>query len=393
MTQYLLTKNPTECCGCSACEQACTQHAIYLKPNAEGFLYPVLNDALCVECGICKKVCPYDNEVNGNEPIGVFATISTSEEILNKSSSGGMFRTLADHILENGGAVCGCIFDDAFRAVHKVSTEQDIVNKMQGSKYVQSDMGDTFKDVKARIEGGQTVLFTGTPCQTDGLKRFLQNDYDNLFTVDLVCHGVPSPFLLQEYLNQESKENGSITDLRFRNKERNGWCSQGSVTFHTKNKEKTKTITPFKDSYYNLYYLENCVSRLSCYSCPYANQKRVADITIGDYWNIDEKLAYNEIKKGVSLLLVNTEKGQELFCGIKDNIKAYETDLNHAQKGNSNIIKCADKPAKRDYIYKKILENGYKQAVKEECKFSYLVPFIRKCIPKGVKQAVKKILS
>lgn len=392
MTKYLLTSRLEKCCGCGACEQVCPENAIELKPNEEGFLYPVLNETLCIGCGICKKICPYDNNKQLNEPVEVYAVQNNCVEELLKSSSGGMFSALADYIIANGGFVAGCIFDDSFKAVHILSRDAIEIEKMRGSKYVQSETGAVFKDVKQILDDGKIVLFTGTPCQIDGLKRFLQKDYENLFTVDLICHGVPSPLLLKEYLNQESKK-GSIIDIKFRNKERNGWCSQGSITYSLNKSEKTKTITPFKDSYYNLYYLENCVSRLSCYSCPYATDKRASDITIGDYWNIDEKLNYSEFKNGMSVVLVNTQKGKKLFDDIKNNLKAYKTDLSHAKKGNGNLVNAGNKPVKRDYIYRKILENGYAQTVREECRFSYVIPFIRKCIPKGLKQFAKKLLK
>lgn len=392
MTEYILTNKPETCCGCGACEQICPKNAIELKPDEEGFLYPVLNKSLCVECGLCEKACAYEKNLKLNEPIGVYAVQNKSEEKLLKSSSGGVFSAIADYITSTDGAVAGCIFDENFKAIHIISQDEAEIAKMRGSKYVQSEIGGAYKATKAFLENGKKVLFTGTPCQIDGLKGFLQKDYENLFTVDLICHGVPSPMLLQEYLKEEGKK-GNVTDLKFRNKERNGWCSQGSITYCVNDKSKTKTITPFKDSYYNLYYLENCVSRLSCYSCPYATDKRVADITIGDYWNIDEKLNYNEFKNGMSVVLVNTPRGKELFEKIKNNLKAYESDLKHAQKGNGNLVKSGKKPQKRDYIYKKISENGYEKTVKEECKFSYLVPFIRKCMPKGLKQLIKKVLG
>ena len=392
MTNYLLTNNPESCCGCGACEQICPKNAIELKPDEEGFLYPVLNKDLCVECGLCEKVCAYNNDLQLNEPVAVYAAQNKSQEELLKSSSGGMFSALADYVISTNGAVAGCVFDENFNAIHIISQDEAEIEKMRGSKYVQSQIGGVFKDIKVFLEKREKVLFTGTPCQVDGLNRFLQKDYENLFTVDLICHGVPSPLLLQEYVKQESK-NGSVTDLKFRNKERNGWCSQGSITYCVNDKSKTKTITPFKDSYYNLYYLENCVSRLSCYSCPYATDKRVADITIGDYWNIDEKLNYNEFKNGMSVVLINTPKGKELFDKIKDNLNVYESDLKHAQKGNGNLVKSGEKPPKRNYIYKKLLENGYEKTVKEECKFSYLVPFIRKHMPKGLKLLIKKVLG
>lgn len=392
MTKYILTNDFEKCCGCGACEQGCHEKAIELKPNEEGFLYPVLNKDLCVECGFCKKICPYDNVLDLNEPIDVYGVQNKSETALLKSSSGGMFSAMADYIVSVGGAVAGCIFDESFKTVHVLSNEKAVIEKMRGSKYVQSETGTVYKDIKCCLQDGKAVLFSGTPCQVDGLKKFLQKDYENLFTVDLICHGVPSPRILQEYLAQESKKNGPVTDFKFRNKEKNGWNAQGSLTYSVNGKEKTKTTTPSSDSYYNLY-LGDSISRLTCYSCPYAVDKRVGDITIGDYWNINEKLSYSEFEKGISVVLVNTQKGRELFENINDSLTVYASDLPHAKKGNGNLNHASVKPGKREYIYKKIAENGYEKTVAEECKYSYVIPFIKKHMPRGLKQVLKKVLK
>ncbi len=392
MTQYLLTKDLTKCCGCSACEQVCPKNAIALKSNEEGFLYPVLDEELCIKCGLCRSVCHYDNKSHLKEPEEVYAVQYKESDILKKSSSGAVFSAFADFILEKGGAVAGCVFDESFKAVHIVTEDNELVVKMRGSKYVQSNMGNSFKQAKEYLENGQPVLFTGTPCQVAGLKTYLKKDYENLYTVDLICHGVPSPLLLEEYIKKIKKEKGELISLKFRNKERNGWCSQGSVTYTSKGKSKSFTITPFNDSYYNLYYMENCVSRYSCYSCPYATQKRVSDVTIGDYWNIDEKLSLNEYKDGMSVALINTEKGNELFSEVKNKLRFYKSDLEHAVKGNGNLKAPNKMPEKREYIYKSIRENGYENTVKDYCKFSYFVPFVKKHMPKGLKQILKKFL-
>ncbi len=392
MTEYLLTKNLKKCCGCSACEQVCPKNAIALKPNEEGFLYPVLDEELCIKCGLCKSVCPYDNKNDLKEPEEVYAIQYKEQDILKKSSSGAAFSALADFVLAGGGAVAGCIFDETIRAVHIVTDKKELVEKMRGSKYVQSEMGDTFRSIKAILDDGRLVLFTGTPCQVGGLKNYLKKDYENLYTVDLICHGAPSPLLLKEYIKEIRETKGEIVSLRFRNKEQNGWCSQGSVTYNSKGKSKSFTITPFNNSYYNLYYMENCVSRYSCYSCPYATEKRVGDITIGDYWNIDERLSFNEYKEGMSVALINTEKGNKLLSEVKDNLRIYKSDLEHAVKGNGNLKAPNKMPEKRKDIYIKIKETGYDSAVKDYCKFSYFVPFLKKHMPKSLKQTLKKFL-
>ena len=267
MTEYILHKDKSKCYGCRACEKVCSHNAITMEPDDEGFLYPILNESLCVNCGLCKNVCPHDNDFSADEPLSVYALQNSSEDVLSGSSSGGAFSALADYVTENNGAVCGCVFDDNFRAIHTVTENTAVIEKMKGSKYVQSDTANSFKEVKVRLENGQRVLFTGTPCQVDGLKRFLKKDYENLITVDLICHGVPSPLLLSEYIKTTEKKKGKITDLKFRDKLRNGWRSEGTVVYKMGGKKKVLTISPFKDRYYNLYYIRNSVSRMCCYSC------------------------------------------------------------------------------------------------------------------------------
>ncbi len=393
MTEYILHKDKSKCYGCRACEKVCHQKAITMAPDTEGFLYPVLNESLCVNCGLCKNVCPYDNDFNADNPISVYAVQHNSQDVLLKSSSGGMFSALADYVTGSGGAVCGCIFDENFMAVHTVTEKTAVIEKMRGSKYVQSDTADSFTEVKARLEKGQKVLFTGTPCQVDGLKRFLKKDYENLVTVDLICHGVPSPLLLSEYIKTTEKNKGKITDLKFRDKLRNGWRSEGTVVYKMGEKKKVLTISPFKDSYYNLYYLRNSVSRMSCYSCKYATHKRVGDFTIGDYWNIPDIVPQIDYEKGVSVVFANTKKAEKILDEIKDDVVLYETEFSSAVKGNGNLSSPSEMPKARKYIYKKIAQKGYEATVKEECHFSYVIPFIKRHLPKGLKKYLKRIVG
>lgn len=389
MTEYLSTKDSTKCYGCRACEKICSQKAISFEPDEEGFLYPVLSEDLCVNCGLCKKVCPYDNDFSGVEPCFVYALRHKNEEILLNSSSGGAFSLIADYVIEKGGAVCGCVFDEEFRAVHIVTEDESVIEKMRGSKYVQSDTADAFTEIKSRLEKGQAVLFTGTPCQVDGLKHYLRKDYENLLTVDLICHGVPSPLLLNEYIKTVEDKKGRITDIKFRDKKNNGWRSEGTITCENK---KEYVFSPFRDSYYNLYYVRNNVSRMSCYCCKYATQKRVGDFTIGDYWNIPDVVPELDYEKGVSVILANNQKAQGIIREVKDSVVIYETELSAAVKGNGNLSRYAEMPDSRKNIYKKILKNGFEKTAKEERKFSYVVPFIKRHMPKGIKKYLKKFV-
>ena len=392
MTTYILTGNKEKCCGCGGCEQICPKNAIELKADEDGFLYPVLDKDMCVECGACKSVCPYDKELSLKEPKRVYAAKTTDTQSLMNSSSGGMFGAFAEYILAHDGFVAGCVFDENFKAEHILSDKAEDVERMRGSKYVQSETGNIFKDVKRELERGKAVLFTGTPCQIDGLKGFLKKDYEKLFTVDLICHGVPSPLLLKKYLeNKEQK--GKISDLKFRNKALNGWGSRGSITQSINGKEKTSVITPFNESYYNMYYLMNTVSRRCCYSCQYATGKRTGDITIGDYWNASSFMSEKETENGMSAVLCNTEKGELLLESVKNSLVLKESTLSHIIEGNGNLKAPAKMPTQRETVYKDLNEYGFEYVVKNYCRFSYLKPFIKKHIPKGIKRGIKKILE
>ncbi len=392
MTEYLISGNKEKCCGCSACVQACPVSAITFAPDDEGFLYPEINKSLCVKCGRCKQVCPYDSAVCGSVPIKTYAMINQNSEELLNSSSGGAFIALANRIIKDGGFVCGCIFNEELKAIHILSSNSAAVKKMQGSKYVQSDPGGVYAEIKDKLENGKAVLFSGTPCQVDGLKKYLGKEYAMLYTADLICHGVPSPRLLADFIESEKVGGKNITDIKFRDKKRNGWCAQGSLTYQNAKKKKTITMSPFNSSYYNMYF-SNCTSRPCCYSGRYSNTNRGGDVTIGDYWNIADILPKIDTSGGVSAVLVNTEKGDRLIEKIRDGAMLAETPLKAAVAGNGNLSAPCQKPDSRDDIYKRIAENGYAAVAEKECHYKRIMPFIRRHMPKGLKTALKKILK
>lgn len=222
--------NPADCCGCSACASICGHDAITMQPDSLGFLYPVVDTAKCVNCGLCEKVCAfndnYDTSQNFSEPIAYGARQKDINEIM-KSRSGAVFAALSDYILENGGVIYGAGYTDHFRVVHKRATTKEERDELRGSKYVQSDMRDIFRSVKADLQSGKVVLFSGTPCQTSGLNSFISRKLrDNLFLVDIVCHGVPSPYIWRDYIAYLEKKQGSkIVWVSFRDKEQFGWAS------------------------------------------------------------------------------------------------------------------------------------------------------------------------
>lgn len=387
MNEYILNKDEKCCYGCGSCELICPQNAITMSPNHEGFLYPEFNESRCIKCGLCIKVCPYmKNEQKTRKPIKVVAIQNKNIEVLKDSSSGGVFFAVAEYVLSIGGYVSGCVFDDNLEVNHILTNNIEEVKKMCGSKYVQSKMGNVYNLVKEKLDNGKKVLFTGTPCQIDGLKQYLRKEYDNLFLMDLICHGVPSPKIFQLYIDSVEKKFGKIIEFKFRDKRRNGWCSQGSIKF----KNKLKKISPFNSSYYYYYYLKNILSRKSCYTCKYSSLDREADLTIGDCWNIDKLFPKLDTKNGYSVVLVNNHKGHNLLDSIKDNLTILDVDIDFVVKNNPNLSHPSDCPAMRNSIYQKIEDKGYDLVAKEECHYQYVLPIIKRIIPKKIKYLLRK---
>lgn len=390
MIKYSNTNNPVDCYGCGACEQICGHDALRLNANTEGFLYPEIDLTKCTNCGLCEKVCPIDVISAGSVKQTVAARYNDAS--LMDSASGGMFKAMADYILEHNGFVAGCVFDRDFNAIHILSNSPEDIKRMQGSKYVQSRIGNVYKEVRQKLREGHLVLFSGTPCQVAGLYGFLMTRYDNLVTMDLVCHGVPSPKLLQEYLDTTFRPKGNIIDFKFRNKRKNGWCSQGSVTLENNRKIKEKRITPFTDSYYYYYYIANDVSRICCYSCKYSSTSRVGDITIGDYWNLQNILPDFDCSDGASVALVNTERGKEFMERIKYRLVQKETLLQQAVEANGNLKAPCVMPEKRKDIYAEISQYGYRAVEKTECHYQYVKPMLRRLIPSSLKKLIKRFI-
>jgi coenzyme F420-reducing hydrogenase beta subunit len=327
--------NKSDCCGCGACEQSCSQHCISLAPDNEGFLYPVIDEKLCIDCGICEKVCPVINQNEIREPLNVFAAKNRNEEIRMKSSSGGVFSLLAEQIINEGGVVFGARFNEQWDVVHSYTETIDGIEPFRGSKYVQSYIGDSFIKAESFLKQGRKVLFTGTPCQIAGLHNFLRKDYDNLLTIDVICHGVPSPLVWKEYL--KSIGNGNYpTNISFRDK------SSGWKLFSVKYEFLTKTIVKrFSKDNYMRCFLKDIFLRPSCYDCPSKAGKSDSDITLGDFWGVQNYHPEIDDDKGVGVALIWTDKGKEFF----EHIDADCTISNYAEciKDNPSLVSSAKK--------------------------------------------------
>ena len=327
--------DPIDCCGCSACASVCAHGAITMKPDALGFLYPMVNTDKCTGCGLCEKVCAfhddYDRSLNLLQPTAYGARHKEIKE-MESSRSGAAFIALSDYIMGQGGVVYGAGYTDHFRVVHKRANTKEQRNEFKGSKYVQSDLGDTFRQVKQDLKAGLTVLFSGTPCQTAGLHSFVGSRLrDNLILVDIVCHGVPSPYIWRDYIKYlEGKANAEIVHVDFREKEQCGWRAHKEAFRYS----DTKRGKEIKETYTHLFY-KHIMFRHSCGVCKYTNLQRPSDITIADFWGWEKtNPTANSDDKGLSLVLCNTEKGRQLFESVKERMNIFPAELSNCMQPN-----------------------------------------------------------
>lgn len=309
----LLFEEKEDCCGCGACLNICPKHAITMQEGECGFIYPVIDADKYVRCGKCKTVCAFQNSGVKNSPIECYAAVSKNVEQSKNSASAGIFAAIATKIIEDGGIVYGAAFDEDWK-VHHISAETlDQLCALQGSKYAHSDIERIYSDVKEQLTIGRQVLFSGAPCQVSGLQGYLGGEYENFLTIDIVCHGVPSNRMFQDYLKTlENRHGGKVTSFTFRDKSI-GWGINGSAVI----KGKKRKIWQSASSYL-YYFTRGWIYRENCYICPYACEHRPADITLGDYWGIEKehpellgKSRWDE-SKGVSCLIVNSAKEDDI---------------------------------------------------------------------------------
>lgn len=332
-------QNKEDCCGCSACAQICPKKCITMKEDSEGFLYPVTDAKVCVNCKKCETICPIINsESNKSDDAkpDVYVAYHNDEEIRMKSSSGGIFTSLAEGILAEGGAVFGAAFDENYLVVHKSIHSVEELDKLRGSKYLQSKIDQSYVKTKIYLDSGKTVLFTGTACQIAGLKAFLGKDYANLFTLDVLCHGVPSPKLWEKYLEEQVKEHGADIQRIFFRQKNYGW-KKFAVSIDFANETAYECIFT-KDAFMKLF-LSNICLRPSCYKCRFKGMNRPSDITLGDCWGIEKYMPDMDDDKGTSVMLVHTVRGRMLSQIISHDLKMRTAELDKALPPNADSRK------------------------------------------------------
>lgn len=340
------------CTGCGLCSKICPVECISMKEDAEGFLYPKVDNDKCADCMLCINKCPVlSNSVCFSDAGSTqyYAVINKNVEELKLASSGGVFSALSDFIFGEGGYVCGCVYNEKMEATHIVTNDRSTVKLMYGSKYVQSNIINCYGIVKEILQHGGKVLFTGSACQVAALKSYLGVEYKSLYTVDILCHGVPSPGLFRLFVNHlNEKKKARVVDIKFRDKEKNGWGSEHrtSVTY-----DNGKKIWPFMPAFFSAFFY-GLDLRESCYQCRFAGTNRVSDMTIGDFWGSWKKYG-KRFKEGISVISINSSKGMTLFDNIRDNFMFVDMlTQKEAICSNDNFVHPVKRPRERDSFYK-----------------------------------------
>lgn len=387
-----------DCCGCSACIQICPKQCITMLEDEEGFSYPSVNIHNCIDCHLCEKVCPVLHLGKTRKPLNVYAAKNRDEKIRLQSSSGGVFTVLAEAVINTGGVVFGAKFNEEWKVVHGYTETKDGIADFRGSKYVQSWMGDNFSKVKYFLDNGRRGLFSGTPCQVAGLKLFLRRPYENLLTVDFICHGVPSPKVWRMYLKEfvmnqsiksvssdsASEKRISIASISFRDK-RLGWkkfsCAfTFSISDNNGEKKLVSSSEVFSKNTYMKGFLENLYLRPACHHCPAKCLSSGSDITIADFWGMNKVLCNKDDDWGYSVMMVNSMNTSLKLIAELDTTKiCYEDVLRY----NSPIEKSADPNINRNYFFSNL----------EKKSLSLLIPhaLYRRCLLKLIYRIRRKI--
>lgn len=342
--------NKEDCCGCSACMQICPQRCIKLVEDEEGFPYPNVNQALCTNCNICTRVCPQLSAKKSVSPNGVYAGFNTDDNIRIQSSSGGIFSIIAEYIIKQGGVIFGATFNDKWEVTHNHTDSISELEKFRGSKYVQSSINSSYKNAESFLKQNRIVLFSGTPCQIAGLHSYLRKSYDNLITVDFICHGVPSPGVFRTYL-KETYKNKKIIKINFRDK-KSGWKNYSFSVGYSNNSVQWPMCISSEIFYKNSYmqgFLRNLFLRPSCYKCTFKQGRSGSDITIGDLWGLDIMKPYVDDDKGCSLIITNSAKADTLLHRLVHNL--HSINLEDAATFNPSISNSVSIPFNRNLFY------------------------------------------
>lgn len=378
------------CCGCYACVNVCPKDCISMEEDSEGFNYPCVDKSKCVDCTLCEKVCPIINKdkvaQGSNEEDNTYVAYTKNETVRKNSSSGGMFTELAESVLKNNGVVFGCAFDDDFNAHHIMIDNISDLEKLRGSKYIQSQIESTYKEAERLLKNGQLVLFSGVACQIAGLNSYLRKDYNNLITVDVLCHGVPSGKAWRKYIDDNQKRhNAKLNKYYFRNKD-NGWKVFTVKQMYMDNQGES---SPFnKDSFMQLFLGEVCL-RPSCHNCRFKDIRRPSDITLGDCWGVQNYMPEMDDDKGTSVVIAHTKKGVNILNSVKNNLVIKKAKLDRALPPTADSRKSVLPHKNREIFFKQLNEGKSVDELAILVKDRFKKPNIIKRIKRKAKKIIK----
>lgn len=348
-----------KCTGCGSCSLICPNNCISMKEDEEGFRYPFVSKERCIDCGLCDARCPINNQLLGGERKEAFAAKNKSITDRVNSSSGGVFSKLAETVVMMGGVVCAAKYNEDYKVVHDVISIKEDIKLLIGAKYSQSVSEICFEEIRVRLNKGQFVMFVGTPCQTAGLQSFLHKTYDNLFLVDFICHGVPSPLVWGKYLNERRKKdanNSGISGINLRSKV-TGWSNCNySVEINYNNGKKYQKHK--NEDWYLLGFIYNLFLRPSCANCHFKGFDRIADITLGDYWGVWDQVPEFDDDKGVSLVFIHSDKGYEMWKRMIDDFEVRQVERELAVINNVSMLESSKPHDNRELFFVNLAEKN-----------------------------------
>ncbi len=384
--------NKSQCSGCSACEAVCALGCITMKADKEGFLYPVVDETRCAHCGKCDTVCPAENPIlkSIHEAIAWGAN-AKDEKLRLESSSGGVFSILALNTLRNRGTVFGAALREDCRSVHHVMIEHEMdLPALRGSKYLQSDLEGIFREVKKRLQTGKPVLFSGTPCQIAGLKRYLGKEHENLLSVGIICHGVPSPKLWEKYADEaEKKLKSGIQAVSFRSK-KIGWKRFGLNVITQSGRDRFMSLRD--DPFLEMFLRDQCL-RPSCYQCTAKDGNCGADLILGDFWGVEYVAPALDDDKGTSLVFALTEKGEQLFSEVSGDMEQIEVDGCKALQGNPAYSHSVSRPPARESFFEDLDNLSFREMQRKYLRLTPKQRVIRTLDRVNLLQPICKILG
>ncbi len=373
------------CSGCAACASVCPKQCITMQSDEEGFLYPSVDREACINCGLCERVCPViKNKEKADKPFlgEAYGAYARDGALREKSSSGGLFTLLATEVLRRGGFVFGAAFDGEMKLSHRAIEKEEELSLLRGSKYLQSEIGDSYRRAKALLTEGRLVYFSGTPCQIAGLRAYLQKDYEGLITQDLICHGVPSPLIFRKYLAYKGKDHQGVRGISFRDK-REGWHRYGyALSFG----DGSESFAPSSQDEMGQLFAKNLCLRPSCYDCAFKGISRESDITLADFWGVEKIAPTLYDGKGTSLCILHTEKGKRLFDAIKEKTVCEAVSLEASLPYNASMLRSSPMPKGRQGFMRAACEGDFYPAYRRYTRVSFPRRLIRR-----LKREIKRI--